>query len=60
MSYCRTHNKNNCIECAIENQTKTIVRAIKELQQPELPPSGWQKLKHSIGLLFSRRARKAT
>lgn len=25
--YCRTHHTNNCLECAIENQTKQLIKA---------------------------------
>lgn len=38
MSYCREHSTNNCIECALREQTQVLVlelRAIARLLEPE-------------------------
>jgi Holliday junction resolvasome RuvABC endonuclease subunit len=31
MSYCSVHHTNNCVECAIERQTKEIVKALERI-----------------------------
>ena len=50
MAYCQKHSCNNCIECAIENQTKEIQATIRELREPpkdypvrEAPRLPWYK-----------------
>jgi len=37
--YCNRHGSNNCIECAIEAQTKAIVEAMrpKSTKKPNIP-----------------------
>jgi hypothetical protein len=40
MSYCDRHHCNNCIECAIERQTKALLEAVNNKQRaPTAPPS---------------------
>jgi hypothetical protein len=45
MSWCRIHETNNCLECAIDRQTKEIVRAINDLKKP---PSLFTKIKDAV------------
>lgn len=51
--YCRRHAANNCIECAIEKQTASIVRAINELKPPAQRPSMLKTLLRKFRVLSS-------
>lgn len=53
MIWCREHETNNCIECALERQTKEIVKAINSLKTP---PSQLAKIKNAV-TKFLRRGR---
>jgi hypothetical protein len=53
--YCNKHNTNNCIECAIENQTRQLVAAIRESHATEGPPTFWQRARHQLKLWCSAR-----
>ncbi|KKM91507.1 hypothetical protein LCGC14_1228010 [marine sediment metagenome] len=44
MAYCNHMKTQNCLECAIEAQTKSVVMAIKSLKN-ESETSVWQKIK---------------
>ncbi len=58
MDYCQEHSCNNCIQCAIKEQTRELIKVIREERCAEKPPNSWQILKHNMKILFSGKQKK--